>query len=501
MMPNKEEGLVTLARNPNTGLLATAAKRLLASWQRSEEYGVSAEVVDPMWAGSAVTESLFFECGQEVLTGLYRTLANEPVSLMLTDASGFLLNRLSGDTSLLRALDKVHLAPGFAFSEREAGTNGMGLALADRIPSLVRAEEHYSASLRSYTCAAVPVFDPVSGSLEGSVNITTWSRSSPQMLLALAESAAGNTAALMLARSQGRKEKAGPKGGVFRVQRGKLEPGAGTLRNLSPRWTNALDQGIQALAAGRVVAAVGEQGTGRATLLGQALRQAHPGSRILSAAAPAPGDVDAWLSLWIPELAKPATAVIVENVDLLPAWAAQELQAQALRALRSLPVSHPDEQATLAWAVTAADLDAIPQPLAGMIDTVVSVPALRERGDDVLQIARYTARQTRFREIDFTSAAEKALMAHSWPENIDELITVIQTAAARTETIDLSHLPAYLMGRSGRHLSRIEAMERDEIVRCLSVPGATVSGAAAELGISRATIYRRMARLGISIPK
>jgi hypothetical protein len=500
MMPNKDEGIVSRAQD-HAGQLATPAKRLLASWQRSEEYGVSAEAVDPLWAGSEVTDSLFFQCGQEVLTGLYSTLANEPLSLMLTDANGLLLNRFSGDTSLLRALDKVHLAPGFAFSEREAGTNGMGLALADRIPTLVRAEEHYSASLRTYTCAAVPVFDPVSGLLEGSVNITTWSRSSPQLLLALAESAAGNTFALMLARSQGRKGKPGPKGGVFRIQRGKLEPAAGTVRKMSSAWTNALDQASQALASGRVVAAVGEQGTGRATLLAQALRQIHPGSRIISAAAPAPADVDAWLSLWAPELAKPATAVIVENVDLLPAWAAQELHAQAHRALRSLPLSHSGSAPTLALAVTAAMHAGIPQPLAGMVDTVISVPALRERGEDVLHLARYAARQTRLREINFTGAAEKALVAHSWPDNIDELFTVIHAAAVQTETIDVSHLPAYLLGGSGRHLSRIEAVERDEIVRCLSKHGATVSGAAAELGISRATIYRRMARLGITIPK
>jgi ActR/RegA family two-component response regulator len=500
MMPTKDEGIVSPAHD-DAGQLPTPAKRLLASWQRSEEYGVSAEVVDPVWAGSTGTDSLFFQCGQEVLTGLYSTLANEPLSLMLTDANGLLLNRFSGDTSLLRALDKVHLAPGFAFSEREAGTNGMGLALADRIPTLVRAEEHYSASLRTYTCAAVPVFDPVSGMLEGSVNITTWSRSSPQLLLALAESAAGNTSALMLARSQGRKGKPGPKGGVFRIQRGKLEPAAGTVRKMSSAWTNALDQATRALAAGRVVAVVGEQGTGRATLLAQALRQIQPGSRIISAAVPAPGDVDAWLSLWAPELAKPATAVIVENVDLLPAWAAQELHAQAHRAVRSLPLSQSGSAPTLAWAVTAATHDGIPQPLAGMVDTVISVPALRERGEDVLHLASYAARQTRLREINFTGAAEKALIAHSWPDNIDELFTVIHAAAVQTETIDVSHLPAYLLGGSSRHLSRIEAVERDEIVRCLSKHGVTVSAAAAELGISRATIYRRMARLGITIPK
>lgn len=499
-MPNKDEGIVSPA-HAYAGELATPAKRLRASWQRSEEYGVSTEVVDPMWAGSAGTDSLFFECGQEVLTALSSTLANEPLSLMLTDANGLLLNRFSGDTSLLRALDKVHLAPGFAFSEREAGTNGMGLALADRIPTLVRAEEHYSASLRTYTCAAVPVFDPVSGLLEGSVNITTWSRSSPQLLLALAESAAGNTSALMLARSQGRKGKPGPKGGVFSVQRGKLEPAAGTVRQLSSGWTNALDQAADALAAGRVVATVGEQGAGRATVLAQALRQIQPGSRIISAAVPAPRDVDAWLSLWTPELAKPATAVIVENVDLLPAWAAQELHAQAQRAIQSLPLSNSGRAPTPVWAVTAARHDGIPQPLSGLVDTVVSVPALRERGEDVLPLARYAARQTRLREINFTAAAERALNAHSWPDNIDELFTVIHAAAVQTDTIDISHLPAYLLGKSSWQLSRIESVERDEIVRCLSKPGVTVSGAAAELGISRATIYRRMARLGITIPK
>jgi transcriptional regulator of acetoin/glycerol metabolism len=108
------------------------SERLRASWQRSQEYGVSVESVDPVFAGTQDQDSLFFECGLEVLTELHKTLAAEPISLMLTDADGLVLNRLSGDHSLLRALDAVHLAPGFAYSEREAGTNGLGLALADR---------------------------------------------------------------------------------------------------------------------------------------------------------------------------------------------------------------------------------------------------------------------------------------------------------------------------------------------------------------------------------
>jgi transcriptional regulator of acetoin/glycerol metabolism len=486
-------------RTRNDAQVVVASKRLLASWQRSEDYGVSAEAVDPAWAGSLATDSLFFQCGQEVLTGLHGTLAGEPLALTLTDSDGLVLNRFSGDTSLLRALDKVHLAPGFAFSEREAGTNGMGLALADLVPSLVRAEEHYTASLRTYTCAAVPVLDPRTGRLEGSVNITTWSRSSPGLLLALAQSAASNTSALMLARSQGRTAKAEPRGGVFRVQRGRLDPGSGTLRAMSPLWTGALTHAAEALAAGRVPAAVGEAGTGRATLLGQALRQAHPASRILCAAAPAPEDVEAWLSLWTPELSKPDTAVIVENVDSLPAWAAQELRAHADRALQNRPVSAADRNwPLLAWAVTAERFDAIPQPLAALIETVVPVPALRERSDDILPLASYAARQTRLRDVGITTAAGHVLTRHSWPGNIDELFNVIHAAALSTDTIDVRHLPPSIVGRPNQHLTRIEAVERDEIVRFLSRPGITVGAAAAELGMSRATIYRRMARLGIA---
>lgn len=501
MSPNQDDQPVWLAREARPGQIVTAAKRLLASWQRSQEYGVSAEEAAPAWAGSIESDSLFFQCGQEVLTGLHSTLANEPLSLMLTDADGLVLNRFSGDTSLLRSLDKVYLAPGFAFSEREAGTNGLGLALADRIPTLVRAEEHYSASLRTYTCAAVPVLDPVTGRLEGSVNITTWSKSSPELLLALAQSAASNTSTLMLARSQGRTGRPTPRGGVFRVQRGRFEPGSGTLRAMSTVWMDALDQATQALAAGRVVAAVGEPGSGRATLLGQALRRAHPRSRILCAAAPPPADVEAWLSLWTPELAKPETAVIVENVDSLPAWGAQALHSRTAEALRSLPATTAGGPPSLAWAVTAEDLATIPQPLAAMVETVVPVPPLRERSGDVLPLARYAARQARMREVDIAPAAERVLTGYDWPGNIDELFRVIHAASFRTEIIDIQHLPASMLGRPGPHLTRIESVERDEIIRCLSRPGITVGAAAAELGLSRATIYRRMARLGITLPR
>ncbi|NYD43174.1 helix-turn-helix domain-containing protein [Nocardioides panaciterrulae] len=469
------------------------SRRLLASWQRSQEYGVPLEAVAPVFTGTYDEESLFFECGRRVLTDLHRTLVNEPISLMLTDADGLVLNRLSGDHALLRALDAVHLAPGFGYAERAVGTNGLGLALADRVPTVVRAEEHYSLSLCSYTCAAVPVLDPLTGRLEGSVNLTTWSTSSSDLLLALAQSAAGNTAALMLARSQGRRPRPAPRGEVFRVE---TEPGGGTVQELSAAWTEAVAQAEAGLAAGRVVAAVGEPGAGRATMLAQAQRHARPRDRILSASTPAPQDTDPWLALWSPELGKPSTAVVVCDVDALPTWAAERLRQLVWQARADRP-----EGPGVPFTMTAERFEDIPAPLAGLVGTVVQVPPLRDRVEDVLPLAHHAARKLRGRGVDFTAAAVAALRGCAWPGNVDQLHRVVRDAATRTDVVDVRHLPAEVLSGSPRRLSRIEAFERDEIVRVLTRPGVTMREAAEELGMGRATIYRKVAAYDIHIPK
>jgi sigma-54 dependent transcriptional regulator, acetoin dehydrogenase operon transcriptional activator AcoR len=469
--------------------------RVRASWQRSEDYGVSPDTVDPVFTGTYDDESLFFECGRDVLTGLHQTLANEPVSLMLTDADGLVLNRLSGDTSLLRALDAVHLAPGFAYSEREAGTNGLGLALADRAPTLVRAQEHYAASLCTYTCAAAPVLDPRTGRLEGAVNLTTWSESSSDLLLALAQSAAGHTAALMLARSTGRHPRPAQRGEVFRVERTRLEPGSGTIHALSRAWTRALTDAERALRNGRVVVTVGEAGSGRATLLAQAHRRVRAHDRILSARAPAPQDTDLWLSLWAPELGKPHTAVIVCGADGLSGWAAHQVRDLVIAA------SPPALGTGVPFSLTAERFEDIPAPLAALVDTIVQVPPLRERTDDVVPLAEHLARRYRSRDISITPAAQRALASCHWPGNVEQLRAVVRAAATRTDVIDIRHLPSEVLSGTRHRLSRIEAFERDEIVRVLTCPGITMREAADELGMSRATIYRKLAQYDVHLPR
>jgi sigma-54 dependent transcriptional regulator, acetoin dehydrogenase operon transcriptional activator AcoR len=490
---------VTEGPEPGGGGIAALAPRLRASWQRSRRYGVAIDHVQPVFTGSVDTESLLFECGREVLQGLRATLANEPVSMMITGSDGLVLCRMSDDPSVDRALDRVHLAPGFYFAERNVGTNGLGLALADRTPSLVRADEHYCTDLRGFTCAAVPVLEPGTGNMAGSVNLTTWSDASSALLLALAQAAAGNTAALMQVRGRGsaRVVRSAPRGEVFRVQPG--SPAEEDIPEpLSPRWTQAVDRAEAAMVRGDVVAVVGEPGAGKTALAGLARRAILPRERLLGVRPPSDTDVEPWLSLWAPELAKDDTCVVLEAVDSLPAWGADRL-AEVL-ALARRPVFATALPRPQSFVLTAKTYDLIPEALRPLVDAVVEVPPLRIRPDDILPLAHLFARRHRGRLITFTIAASRSLTAHSWPENTRQLQRVVRAAASRTDTIDVQHLPAEVFTDPGRRLSRLERLERDEIVRCLTDSASTVAQAAKRLGMSRATIYRKITHYGIQVP-
>ncbi|WP_432570532.1 AAA-type ATPase lid domain-containing protein [Kineococcus sp. SYSU DK005] len=475
------------------GAEPAVAGTVQASWRRCERYGVSEQEVEPVFTGALDTGSLFYACGQEVLRSLHQTLSGEPVSLMITDSEGLVLLRLHPDDGMRRSLDAVHLAPGFSYAEQHAGTNGLGLALADRRPALVRGREHWCEALKRYTCAAAPVLDPLTGALAGSINLTTWSQASSGLLLALAQSSASNTSALMRARAGGAPVRTAPRGHVFHVQ---VEHGGDGHEEVcsSPAWTAAVAAAGEEVARGRVLALVGEPGSGRATLAALAHRRGGRRHRVLRARVPGVDDVPAWVRLWTPHLGADGTTVVVSGAEDLPAWAVDEL-ATALAGARRTD-GHPQP-----FALVADDLGRLPAALAGLVDAVVEAPPLRARPEDVPALAAAFARRGGHRSVTCTPAAVRALRAHAWPGNVRRLREVVEAAAARTDVVDVQHLPAEVFTRGTRVLGRLEALERDEIVRALTEPGTSVARAAERLGVSRATVYRKVAQYDIALPR
>ena len=122
----------------------------------------------------------------------------------------------------------------------------------------------------------------------------------------------------------------------------------------------------------------------------------------------------------------------------------------------------------------------------------VRVPALAERPDDILPLARQFLPRGR----RFSGDAERALLAHAWPGNVRELRNVVQRAAllSRGDAIDAADLglPAPSLAPAGNE------PDRAAIEAALTRHAGVVAQAASELGLSRQALYRRMERLGIA---
>ncbi len=136
----------------------------------------------------------------------------------------------------------------------------------------------------------------------------------------------------------------------------------------------------------------------------------------------------------------------------------------------------------------------------------ISIPPLRERGGDVLLMAkafmeRY-AEESRKKIKGFTLEAINAIEAYPWPGNVRELENRIKRAVIMTEgrkltPADLEMAPSGT-GYEGMSLKEArEAMEKDLVIKALVRNGDNLSKTAAELGISRPTLYDLMEKFGL----
>jgi DNA-binding NtrC family response regulator len=139
----------------------------------------------------------------------------------------------------------------------------------------------------------------------------------------------------------------------------------------------------------------------------------------------------------------------------------------------------------------------------------VSLPALRERGRDVLILAEHFAEQARLAHGDaslhITSTASDALSRYAWPGNVDELRFAIQHAASLCldSTIRVADLPPgvslSLTGATDESGTRLRVqslvdMEISYILRVLDAVGGNKASAARLLGVDRTTLYRKLQR-------
>jgi transcriptional regulator with PAS, ATPase and Fis domain len=198
------------------------------------------------------------------------------------------------------------------------------------------------------------------------------------------------------------------------------------------------------------------------------------------------------------------------------------LQARLLRAIeqRSVrPVGTVGEVATNVRIVAAsnarlrdlADSGQFRSDLLFRLSTFeLDLPSLRERGNDVIELAEYFLNN--LSNVSGAGAprvlgesAKVALLAYSWPGNVRELENGMRAAVAMSSSkmLEASDLPLRVRDAHkarGNDSTRVDldALERTHIERVLRETGGNRSEAARQLGIDRVTLYRKMKRYEVA---
>jgi two-component system repressor protein LuxO len=142
----------------------------------------------------------------------------------------------------------------------------------------------------------------------------------------------------------------------------------------------------------------------------------------------------------------------------------------------------------------------------------LALPPLRERGEDILLIARHVVSELAAREgrafAALSAEAEAALLAYDWPGNVRQLRNVLHNAvvlhdgpvltaamlpplAAAVPVVAPAIAPAAAPTPASTEIMPLADMERAYVERAIALCDGNIQLAARRLGISASTIYRK----------
>ncbi len=257
---------------------------------------------------------------------------------------------------------------------------------------------------------------------------------------------------------------------------------------------------------GCAVLVTGDPGSGRSAVSSAVLAATAAAAAPASDAAVRPGHevpliLDAAAIAWqgAAEVLGPAhralraeRPVVLRHIDCLDAR-----DAMGLVALLDATAGTAIHRTGPLLALTAATgwPDCGPRALVDRLPWRLTVPALADRLDDVAELLGALASRHGAPGLRWTAAAVARLQAAELAGNVRQLECIVQSVVLRQRLGDVGveRLPAVPPCDIPNGLSRLARLERDAIVRALAAAGDNRNRAAAELGISRATLYRKLA--------
>lgn len=139
----------------------------------------------------------------------------------------------------------------------------------------------------------------------------------------------------------------------------------------------------------------------------------------------------------------------------------------------------------------------------------LNIPPLRERKKDILPLAQFFlgnyCRQYDLKPLEISPQAYQIMLAYHWPGNIRELANILLNVCVRTQGKKI--MPAHLTSASEEigefdvsidgDFVPLKIMEKKHILKALKQAGNNKSKASAMLGITRATLYKKIQKYNI----
>ncbi|MET0136140.1 MAG: GAF domain-containing protein [Kibdelosporangium sp.] len=262
----------------------------------------------------------------------------------------------------------------------------------------------------------------------------------------------------------------------------------------SPLWLRSCHEVDAAYGRGEWLALAGERGVGKQTLARCVHHRRNPVGRVHALAA---GRGQDWVAEVHRELVEdPVDSLVIQHVD--------RLDQETMLALAELLATVRDSPQRPWVAVTLENSD--PEDIADLLaffPRTVQIPPLRRHVEDLSELVPLLlSKLSRGGQLTCSPAAMHLLMRSTWPGNVPQLNQVLKYVAQRKRSgaIQPSDLPAEYRAVARRPLNRLESMERDAIVHSLEDADGNKIRAARFLGMSRATLYRKIHEYGIVTP-
>ncbi len=554
---------------------------ILKSWRRSRSLRVAADRIQLPYIKDPDQDTPLTRSAAPILRRLQDQLNDLPVSVILTDPNGVVLDRRTDDAALERYLDRVQLAPGFSYAEEYVGTNGIGTALEGLQPAAVFGHEHYAENLDTLGCAGVPIRHPTSGQVLGLLDLTCWRKEAGPLLMTLAKATAqdieqeltsqlgqrelslfteylrackrghGLVFALdndlvvtneharevlspqdqdtLLAKAgeaMCRREHvtldvdlpsggqarlsctpvasaAGPAGGVIRVRLTRRAELPNVNIDHSPMlpgvvgsgalWVHACQEISNHHSAGEWLLVEGEPGVGKHAVI-KAVHARHCPTEPYTVIDFAEQNGE-WPQRVRRSLMDGEGTLVLRHIDALP----NEYRPGLGRELSAASAG------ATPWVVATARTGRgqIGQDLLRHFPSSVTVPPLRHHIDDLDELVPFLLLQlSKDTRLMCARTTIQLLMRASWPGNITQLRKVLHKVMLhrRSGMVQPDDLPPECRSVTRHVLTPLESMERDAIVQALLDAEGNKTTAARALGVSRATIYRKIREYGIDVP-